>query len=230
MQLNGNNPADSVERWDIDSLVPYARNARLHSDHQVAQIAASMREWGWTIPVLVDEHGGIIAGHGRVMAARKLGYLEVPCMIARGWSEEKKRAYVIADNKLTLNGAWDNDLLKYELEELGEWRELVGFNDAEFAALIAPEHDVDLKDEWANMPDFEQDNIKSFRKIIVHFHDQAAVDAFAKAIGQSFTPSTRFTWYPQEERAVAHDQEWTSTGGRDRQPAQNKRRQHERSV
>src|SRR5438309_7442512 len=93
-------PADTVERWAVDRLIPYARNARTHSPAQVAQIAASVREWGWTVPVLVDEAGMLIAGHGRVMAARKLGLTEIPVMVARGWSEAQKRAYVLADNKL----------------------------------------------------------------------------------------------------------------------------------
>jgi DNA modification methylase len=98
--------------------VPYARNARTHSPEQVDQIAASIREWGWTTPVLVDEAGGIIAGHGRVLAAKKLGIGEVPVMVAAGWSEAQKRAYVIADNKLALNAGWDNDLLKVEIGDL----------------------------------------------------------------------------------------------------------------
>src|SRR6187402_172575 len=88
-------PADAVERRPVAALVPYARNARTHSDEQVAQIAASIREWGWTSPVLVDESGGIIAGHGRVLAAQRLGLPEVPVMVAADWSEAQKRAYVI---------------------------------------------------------------------------------------------------------------------------------------
>src|SRR5690606_22386104 len=96
-------PADKVERRPIDKLVPYARNSRTHSEEQIAQIAASMREWGWTNPVLVDEDGGIIAGHARLLAARKLGLEEAPVMVAKGWSEAQKRAYIIADNKLAEN-------------------------------------------------------------------------------------------------------------------------------
>lgn len=113
-------PADNVERRPIADLEPYARNARTHSDEQVAQIAASMREWGWTNPVLVDEEGGIIAGHGRIMAARQLGLAEVPCMVANGWTEAQKRAYVIADNKLALNADWDSELLRLEVHALDE--------------------------------------------------------------------------------------------------------------
>ena len=111
-------PADKVERRAVAALIPYARNARKHSPEQVDQIAASIREWGWTVPVLVDEQGGIIAGHGRVLAAQKLGLVDVPVMVAAGWSEAQKRAYVLADNKLALNAGWDDDLLKIELDDL----------------------------------------------------------------------------------------------------------------
>lgn len=111
-------PADHVERRSVESLIPYARNARTHSDEQVAQLAASIKEWGWTTPVLIDEDGQIIAGHGRVMAARKLGIEEIPVMIARGWTEAQQRAYVLADNKIALNSGWDDQLLKIELDSL----------------------------------------------------------------------------------------------------------------
>jgi ParB-like chromosome segregation protein Spo0J len=132
-------PADKVERWALNRLIPYARNARTHSDAQVAQIAASIREWGWTTPVLVDEAGGLIAGHGRIMAARKLGIAEVPVMVAHGWSEAQKRAYVLADNKLAANAGWDEDLLRVELSDLrgmGADMSLIGFSDDELASLL----------------------------------------------------------------------------------------------
>jgi DNA modification methylase len=134
-------PADQVERRPVGQLVPYARNARTHSDAQVAQIAASIREWGWTTPVLVSEDGTIIAGHGRVLAARKLAIESVPVMVARDWSEAQKRAYVIADNKLALNAGWDEALLGLEigeLRDLGFDLDLVGFSDLELSALAAP--------------------------------------------------------------------------------------------
>jgi DNA modification methylase len=133
-------PADKVERRKVAELVPYARNSRTHSDEQVAQIAASIREWGWTTPVLIDEEGGIIAGHGRVLAARKLNLADVPVMVAKGWTEAQKRAYVIADNKLALNAGWDFDQLKVELGELqglGFDVGLTGFGDEELAGLLA---------------------------------------------------------------------------------------------
>ncbi len=133
-------PADHVERWPLNRLTPYARNARTHSDAQVAQIAASIREWGWTAPVLVDEDRTIIAGHGRVLAAQRLGLAEVPVVIARGWSEAKRRAYVLADNKLALNAGWDEALLRAELADLqglGADLSLAGFGADELRALLA---------------------------------------------------------------------------------------------
>jgi len=132
-------PADKVERRNINALIPYARNARTHSPEQVDQIAASIREWGWTVPILIDEQGGLIAGHGRVMAAKKLGLTEVPVMVAAGWSEGQKRAYVLADNKLAENAGWDRDMLKVELGDLGALDfdiSLTGFGVGEMSALF----------------------------------------------------------------------------------------------
>src|ERR1700732_4745988 len=132
-------PADRVERWPVAKLVPNVRNPRTHSDEQVAQLAASIEEWGWTIPVLVDEAGGIIAGHGRVMAAHRLGLEDVPVMVAAGWNDAKKRAYMLADNKLTLNAEWDLDRLAIEIAELRESDfdiSLIGFNESEVDDLL----------------------------------------------------------------------------------------------
>jgi DNA modification methylase len=137
-------PADKVERRAVASLVPYARNARTHSPDQVDQIAASIREFGWTIPVLVDEEGTLIAGHGRVMAAKKLGISEVPVMVAEGWSEAQRKAYVLADNKLALNAGWDNELLRVELEGLKELDfdiSLTGFSGDELVSILADKTD-----------------------------------------------------------------------------------------
>lgn len=124
----------------IESLIPYARNSRTHSDAQVAQIAASIREFGWTNPVLIDADGGIIAGHGRVMAGRKLGIKEAPCIVLDNLTDAKRRAYVIADNKLALNAGWDVELLKIELGDLKNLDfdlSLTGFDPGELANLLA---------------------------------------------------------------------------------------------
>ncbi len=149
MNTKKTNPADKVEQWPIEKLVPYAKNSRTHSEEQVAQIAASIKEWGFTTAVLVDEAGSIIAGHGRVMAARKLGMASLPVMVAKDWSDAQKRAYVIADNKLALNAGWDNDLLALELGELGDLGfdlELTGFTDEEIKALMPVEVNEGLTD------------------------------------------------------------------------------------
>ena len=133
-------PALSIDYRPLGDLIPYARNARTHSDHQVAQIAASIREFGWTNPVLVDGKNGIIAGHGRVLAARKLGTTKVPVIELHGLSEAQKRAYILADNKLALNAGWDVDLLALEfadLESLGFDLALTGFGDVEILALTS---------------------------------------------------------------------------------------------
>ena len=108
-------PAFNVERRSIAELKPYLNNARTHSKEQVAQIAASMTEWGFTNPILIDEAGMIIAGHGRVQAAKVLGVSEIPTIVARGWSEAQKRAYVLADNQLAINAGWDENLLRLEI-------------------------------------------------------------------------------------------------------------------
>ena len=128
-----------IEHLPLDALVPYARNSRTHSPEQIAQVAASIREFGFTNPVLIDGEGGIIAGHGRVMAARQLGLSEVPCIRLAHLTDAQKRAYVIADNKLALNAGWDDALLALELRELAEMDfdlHLTGFDDDEISKLL----------------------------------------------------------------------------------------------
>jgi len=132
-------PAAKVESRKLSEIVPYARNARTHSAEQIDQIAASIREWGWTNPILVTPDGTIIAGHGRVLAAQKLGLGHVPAMVAEGWTEAQIRAYVIADNKLALNAGWDQGLLAVELQgldDVGFDLDLTGFDALELEALI----------------------------------------------------------------------------------------------
>ncbi len=122
---------------NIDDLIPYALNSRTHSEQQVVQIAASIREFGFTNPVLVDDQNNLIAGHGRVLAARKLKMSEVPAIIVTGLDERKRRALIIADNKLALNAGWDESALRVELEDLaGDFGELMGFSEDELVGLL----------------------------------------------------------------------------------------------
>ena len=111
-------PAEQIERRPVERLIPYARNARKHSPTQVAEIAGSIREWGWTVPVLVDEDDLIIAGHGRVLAAHQLAIRDIPVVVARGWSDAQKRAYTIADNEIATHATWNKELLRVELADL----------------------------------------------------------------------------------------------------------------
>ena len=143
-------PQRTVEMREVEFLIPYARNSRTHSDAQVAQIAASIKEFGWTNPILVDEEGGIIAGHGRVLAARKLNQGQVPCIVLSGLTEAQKRAYVIADNKLAMNAGWDNELLRVEIDELRGLDfdlDLLGFSQEELDALVPEVINPGLTDE-----------------------------------------------------------------------------------
>jgi hypothetical protein len=129
-----------IETLKTADLIPYARNSRTHSDAQVAQIAGSIREFGFTNPVLIDTNNGIIAGHGRVMAAGKLGLDKVPCIRLAHLTDTQKRAYIIADNKLALNAGWDEEMLTLELGELADIdfdMDLIGFTEDELAGLLA---------------------------------------------------------------------------------------------
>jgi DNA modification methylase len=140
-------PAAQVEMWQVADLVPYAKNARQHPPEQIGQIAASMERFGFTIPMLVAEDGTIIAGHGRLMAAAQLGLAEVPVMVARGWSEEDRRLYTLADNRLAEIAEWDPEMLRIEIGELREDfgiedMSLIGFS-AEDLAEILPDALID---------------------------------------------------------------------------------------
>jgi len=134
--------AKRIELWPLDRLKPYSRNARTHSPEQVAQIAASIVEFGFTNPILVDSHDGIIAGHGRLTAAQDLGLKTVPVVVLDHLSERQRKAYVIADNQLALNAGWDTDLLQAEVMalSLADFNlDLLGFDDDIIADLIDPE-------------------------------------------------------------------------------------------
>ena len=147
-----------IEYKKTSELLPYARNARTHSSEQVAQIAASIKEFGFNNPVAIDADGMILCGHGRVMAAQKLGLAEVPTVCLSHLSPTQKKAYILADNKLALNADWDNDMLKVELEELQSENfnlELTGFSADEFNAMLGEEIDEVKEDDFDTTPSEE---------------------------------------------------------------------------
>ena len=139
-----------IEQVAVESLIPYARNSRTHSDDQVAQIAASIREFGWTNPILVDGENGIIAGHGRLLAARKLKMSQVPVIQLDGMTDTQKKAYIIADNKLSDNSDFDSEMLALELTDLHSEDfdiGLIGFNADELTKLIGFGEEIESPEE-----------------------------------------------------------------------------------
>jgi len=150
-----------IKNVGIETLIPYVNNSRTHSDEQIAQIAASIKEFGWTNPILIDGENGIIAGHGRLMAARKLGYKEVPVIELSELTDTQRKAYIIADNRLALNAGWDNEMLTIELNDLladGFALDILGFDPKELDALLAPEVVEGLTDEDA-VPELQAEPI-----------------------------------------------------------------------
>lgn len=187
----------AVERkleWrEVATLIPYARNSRTHSDEQIAQIASSIKEFGWTNPILVDGENGIIAGHGRLAAARKLGHTQVPVIELTGLTETQKKAYIIADNRLALNAGWDNDILTLEIQELTEEgfdTSLLGFDPKELDALLEPEQIEGLTDEDAvpEVPEEPKTKLGDIYKLGNHrlmCGDSTSIDAVDKLMPET---------------------------------------------
>lgn len=172
--------ANRIEVWPIDKLVPYDRNARTHSPEQVSQLAASIVEFGFVNPILVDTTAGVIAGHGRLAAARELGLEEVPVVVLDHLTDAQRRAYVIADNKLALNAGWDVNLLNEEIQGLTDLDfdiSLLGFSDAEIEGLAA--------DGWASdidAIDKHEENLDGITSKIVVKLDGTYRDEVVEAI------------------------------------------------
>ena len=165
--------APKIELRDITTLIPYINNSRTHSDEQIAQIAASISEFGWTNPILVDGNNGLIAGHGRLLAARKLNMDKIPVIELAHLSEIQKKALIIADNKLALNADWDNEILKLEIDSLEDFDlSILGFNETELANLFdelkeAPINDLDYQAAFSIIVDCkdEQEQERIFNEL-----------------------------------------------------------------
>jgi ParB-like chromosome segregation protein Spo0J len=194
---------------DPRKLRPHDRNARTHSDAQVRQIRASIDEYGFTAPILLRGDFTIGAGHGRWLAALLAPRLmEVPTIVLDGLTDAQWRAYVLADNRLALNSAWDYEMLRREIVDLHALGELdlhvTGFSPEELTGLL---HTVDIgvmdpDAEWLGMPEYIQEDAGAHRSIIIHLRSAEDVQAFLRAIGQEgLSPSARFTWFPREPRA-----------------------------
>lgn len=176
---------------NIDELIPYSRNSRTHSETQIKQIEKSIIEFGFTNPVLIDETGSIVAGHGRVISAQNLGINEVPCIVLNDLTEAQKKAYVIADNKLALNADWDFDLLKEELSSLQHEfdLELIGFDASELNDLLdsevefLPQSDEDDVPEIPEEPKTKLGDIYLLGNHRLMCGDSTSIDAVEKLMG-----------------------------------------------
>lgn len=183
--------ANRIELWDVTRLQPYSKNSRTHSDEQVSQIAASITEFGFTNPILVDSKDGIIAGHGRLMAAKHLGLNQVPVIVLDHLTDEQRRAYIIADNKLALNAGWDEAVLAEELKLLkdeGFDLELVGFSDDELADLLKDVETTEGKEDEDSVPEVPVEPISKLGDVwVLGNHrvlcgDSTSVDAIEKLL------------------------------------------------
>jgi ParB-like chromosome segregation protein Spo0J len=163
--------AKRIEVWPIDRLAPYERNARTHSDEQISQIVASISEFGFVNPILIDAEGGVIAGHGRLLAAKFLQMMNVPVVVLDHLTPEQQRAYILADNKLALNAGWDVELLSFELSALQSDDfdlSLLGWSDEELSALLS---DPETLEE---MPEMNSGDREPFQKMSFTLHDDQA--------------------------------------------------------
>ena len=168
--------ADKVERKSVEDLIPYDRNPKIHTDAQVERLASSIKQWGWTIPILVDEKDMVIAGHGRLFAAKLLKLDTVPTMTATGWSEEQKKAYVIADNRLSV-ADWDDELLRIEIENLKDMNfnlDFLGFGEELDTILFDNDSEIE-------MPDLADGDGSPFQQKTFTFHNEQ-VDIVDEAI------------------------------------------------
>jgi ParB family chromosome partitioning protein len=180
----------TIEQRPVGSLAPFAANSRTHSPAQVQQIAASIREFGWTNPVLIDGNGGVIAGHGRLAAANILGITTAPCIVLDHLSDAQKRALVIADNKLALNAGWDHALLESEIRDLDDADfdlTLLGFDEGELTAYLG-------ETETEELPTLASGEKAPFQQMTFTVHDEQAEAvrealAAAKAMGPFDSPN-----------------------------------------
>lgn len=210
-------PASTPENWPLDKIKPYERNPRTHPEAQIKLLASLMKKWGVDQPIVVDESGVILKGHGRRLAAIEAGFKEFPVVVHRGLPEADKSSIRIADNQSSLLSEWDQGMLRAEVMELkmsGADLPLLGFEDATLNWLGDGVAVMDPQGEWGAMPAFNMENKEAFRSLIVHFKDPDAVEQFEQAIGQKLpSEKTKFIWYPQIEIEAVHDKMWVGKEG-----------------
>lgn len=208
-------PAQNVEIWPLDKIIPYDKNPRWHPDKQIELLAKLMQRFGVDQPIVVDENGVILKGHGRKLAALTAGFAEFPVVIHRDLSPADKDGLRIADNQVGLLAGWDDELLRMQVNELrngGFDLPMLGFDDGQLNAfgLEIIKGETDIAEEWQGMPELKQEDQSAFQSVIVHFKTQEAVNKFAKLLKQQITPKTKFIWFPHVERNKLADKRYES--------------------
>lgn len=207
----GARPPEMVK---VASITPHPENPRTHPDAQIAALGETFDEFGVVWPIVLDENLRLMAGEGRWKTAKAKKFAEYPCIVIRGWSEKKKRRFMVADNRLPQLAGYDDGLYKAVLAQIkleGGGLAALGLDDAVLAALLAEGGPTNPNGEWTGMPEFNQQDKTAFRSIVVHFKDQKALDAFLKVTKQKITPKTRYLWYPKIEIETLADKRYTAT-------------------
>lgn len=197
----------------IAKLLPSKTNPRFHSENNVAKIAQSIKTYGWTTPVLISDSGEVIAGHGRLLAAKQLGMTDVPFIKLSHLTPQLIEAYRIADNRLALDSEWDEELLNTVLANLANTDfdlSLTGFDELEISSRLALTNS-DANDEWQGMPEFNQKDKMAYRTVYVHFKNDEDVQAFAELLDAKITENTKYIWYPKAEVENYADKRFAAT-------------------
>ena len=192
-----------IELIDKEKIKAFKDNPRLHSEEQIKQIANSIKEFGFRVPISVDETFTILAGHGRYRAAELLGFEQIPVVQHNDLTPTQKKAFVIADNKITLNSSWQNDLLWDQIKSLNDLEfdlNILGFENSELLPMLDVNTVTDFAAEWEGMPEYLQEDAEAFRTIRVHFETDRDMELFSKLINQKLTDKTKSVWYPQQEK------------------------------
>lgn len=203
------------EKWAIEKIIPYEKNARWHPDKQIEHLAKLMQKWGIDQPIVVDEDGVILKGHGRRLAALAAGFKEFPVVIRRGLSDVDKTAIRISDNQSPLLAGWDDELLRADVNALrnaGFDLPMLGFDEGQLNAfnLETANGETDPAAEWQGMPELKQEDQSAFQSVVIHFKTQQAVNKFAKLIKQQITPKTKYLWFPRVEKNKLADKRYES--------------------
>lgn len=210
-----------VEDHLVSDLKLAPSNPRIHSESNIRKIAQSIETYGWTTPILITDDLVVIAGHGRIMAAKKLNIMSAPCIKLSHLTPQLVEAYRIADNRLALDSDWDNELLAESLKKLWEGKDfdllLTGFEKIEIESRLAIGISDPLK-EWKGMPEYDQKDEEPWKTVFVHFKDQSGIDAFNKAIDEKIGPKTKYIWYPPAEIQFVSDKRWVGSIKKKRNP------------